>query len=70
METRGQENRPRHKTVNLEKRKHPRFSVDLPVEYYKLGSLVIFKPYYEAYQCKRSTEPAHTEFQKVRDELP
>ena len=24
----------------LDKRKHPRFSVDLPVEYYKMGSLV------------------------------
>ena len=36
METEG----PGHGTVNFEKRKHPRFSVDLPVEYYKLGSLV------------------------------
>jgi hypothetical protein len=40
METEGQKNQPRHGTVNFEKRKHPRFSVDLPVEYYKLGSLV------------------------------
>ena len=27
-------------TLNFEKKKHPRFSVDLPVEYYKLGSMV------------------------------
>ena len=40
METDEQKNQPRHGTVNFEKRKHPRFSVDLPVEYYKLGSLV------------------------------
>ncbi len=33
METEGPQNQH-------EKRKHPRFSVDLPVEYYKLGSLV------------------------------
>jgi hypothetical protein len=38
METEGQKNQPRHGTVNFEKRKHPRFSVDFPVEYYKLGS--------------------------------
>ncbi len=29
---------PRYGTVNFEKRKHPRFSVDLPVEYNKIGS--------------------------------
>jgi len=40
METDEQKNQPRHGTVNFEKRKHPRFSVDLPVEYYKLGSLI------------------------------
>ena len=40
METEGQKNQPRYGTVNFEKRKHPRFSVDLPVEYYKLGSLI------------------------------
>ena len=40
METEGQKNQPRHGTVNFEKRKHPRFSVDFPVEYYKLGSPV------------------------------
>ena len=40
METDEQKNQPRRGTVNFEKRKHPRFSVDLPVEYYKLGSLI------------------------------
>ena len=38
METEGHKNQPRHGAVNFEKRKHPRFSVDLPVEYCKLGS--------------------------------
>jgi len=40
METEAQKNQPHYETVNVEKRKHQRFSVDLPVEYYKLGSLV------------------------------
>jgi c-di-GMP-binding flagellar brake protein YcgR len=40
METEGQKNHPRNGAVNFEKRKHPRFSVDLLVEYYKLGSLL------------------------------
>jgi c-di-GMP-binding flagellar brake protein YcgR len=40
METEGQKNQPRYGTVNFERRKYPRFSVDFPVEYYKLGSLV------------------------------
>ena len=39
METEGEKNQSRHGIVNFDKRKHPRFSVDLPVEYYKLGSL-------------------------------
>ena len=34
----GQKKQPHYATVNFEKRKHPRFSVDLPVEYYKIGS--------------------------------
>ncbi len=38
METEGQKNQPRHGTVNFEKRKHPRFSVDLPLEYYIISS--------------------------------
>ncbi len=40
METEGQKNQPPHRTINFEKRKHPKFSVDLPVEYYKIGSPV------------------------------
>ena len=40
MGTEGQEDQPRYGTINFEKRKHPRFSLDLPVEYYKLGSMV------------------------------
>ena len=40
METQTQETQSRYGTVNFEKRKHPRFSVDLPVEYYKIGSPV------------------------------
>ena len=30
-------NRPRYGTVNFEKRKHPRFDVDLPIEYVRTG---------------------------------
>ncbi|MCJ7784204.1 MAG: PilZ domain-containing protein [Desulfobacterales bacterium] len=33
METEEKKIKPRYGTVNFEKRKHPRFSVDLPVEY-------------------------------------
>lgn len=33
MREEERETRPRYGTVNFEKRKHPRFSVDLPVEY-------------------------------------
>jgi len=40
METERQKNHLHYGTVNFEKRKHPRFFLDLPVEYYKLGSLV------------------------------
>ena len=40
MQTEGEKHQPCHGTVNFEKRKHPRFSVDLPVEYYKIGSPV------------------------------
>ncbi len=40
MEKEEQEKQPYNGTANFEKRKHPRFCVDLPVEYYKLGSLV------------------------------
>jgi c-di-GMP-binding flagellar brake protein YcgR len=34
------EPKPRYGTVNFEKRKHPRFSVDLPIEYYRIDSSV------------------------------
>ena len=40
MKTETQETQFRYGTVNFEKRKHPRFSVDLPVEYSKIGSPV------------------------------
>ncbi len=40
METEEQENKHPHVTANSERRKHPRFSVDLQAEYYKLGSIV------------------------------
>jgi c-di-GMP-binding flagellar brake protein YcgR len=34
------ETKPRYGTVNFEKRKHPRFSVDLPIEYYRMDSSI------------------------------
>jgi len=34
------ETKPRHGAVNLEKRRHPRFSVDLPIEYYRIDSSI------------------------------
>jgi hypothetical protein len=40
MKNEEEETKRRYGTVNFEKRKHPRFSMDLPVEYYKIGSLV------------------------------
>ncbi len=43
METEGQKKPPRYGIVNFERRKYPRFSVDLPVEYYKIGSPVKHK---------------------------
>jgi len=30
--------KPRYGTVNFKKRKHPRFNIDLPVEYYQIDS--------------------------------
>lgn len=33
MRAEEKKNKPRYGTVNFEKRKHPRFTVDLPVEY-------------------------------------
>ncbi len=40
MKKEEQKKQPCNGTADFEKRKHPRFSVDLPVEYYKLGSLI------------------------------
>ena len=40
METEAEKEQPRRVSSNFEKRKHPRFSVDLRVEYSKLKSLV------------------------------
>jgi len=37
-ENREEETKPRYGTLNLERRKHPRFSVDLPIEYYQNDS--------------------------------
>ena len=34
------EPKPRDGTVNFEKRKHPRFSADLPMEYYRVDSSI------------------------------
>jgi c-di-GMP-binding flagellar brake protein YcgR len=34
------ETKHRYGTVNFEKRKHPRFSVDLPIEYYQIDSSI------------------------------
>jgi len=32
--------KPRYGTVNFERRKYPRFNVDLPIEYYRIDSSV------------------------------
>ena len=40
METEEKGRRPRVGIVNLEKRKHPIFSVDLPIEYYQTNSSI------------------------------
>jgi c-di-GMP-binding flagellar brake protein YcgR len=32
--------KPRHGAVNFEKRRHPRFNVDLPIEYYRIDSSI------------------------------
>ena len=39
-ENREEETKPRYGTLNLERRKHPRFSVDLPIEYYRIDSSI------------------------------
>ncbi len=40
MKNREKETKPRYGTVNLEKRRHPRFNVDLPIEYYRIDSSI------------------------------
>ena len=40
METESNETKPRNGTVNFEKRKYPRFNVDLPIEYYRIDSSI------------------------------
>lgn len=39
MREEEKKNRPHYGTVNFEKRKHPRFDVDLPIEYVRSGSI-------------------------------
>jgi len=39
MREEEKKNRPRYGTVNFEKRKHPRFDVDLPIEYIRSDSV-------------------------------
>jgi len=40
MKTEEKDTKPRTGIVNLEKRKYPRFSVNLPVEYYQINSSI------------------------------
>ena len=40
MKKEEEENKRRYGTVNFEKRRHPRFNVDLPVEYARSGPVV------------------------------
>jgi len=40
MNTEEKQPKPRYGTVNFEKRRHPRFNVDLPIEYFRTDSLV------------------------------
>ena len=39
MREEEKKNKPHYGTVNFEKRKHPRFDVDLPIEYVRSGSV-------------------------------
>jgi len=41
MKNGERETKPRYGTVNFERRKYPRFSVDFPIEYYRIHSSVI-----------------------------
>jgi len=40
MKTEEKETQPRYGTVNFERRKHPRFNVNLPIEYYRIDSSI------------------------------
>ena len=40
MDTKGKEDTPRFGPGNFERRKHPRFSIDLPIEYYRTESSI------------------------------
>jgi c-di-GMP-binding flagellar brake protein YcgR len=40
METEGKDTKPRTGIVNFERRRYPRFSVDLPIEYYRIDSSI------------------------------
>jgi c-di-GMP-binding flagellar brake protein YcgR len=40
METEGKDTKPRTGVVNIERRRYPRFSVDLPIEYYRIDSSI------------------------------
>jgi hypothetical protein len=40
MNTEEKQTKPRYGTVNFEKRRHPRFNVDLPIEYFRTDSFV------------------------------
>ena len=40
MKNREKETKPRYGTVNFERRRYPRSSVDLPIEYYEIDSSI------------------------------
>ena len=40
MDTKGKEDTPRFGIGNFERRKYPRFSIDLPIEYYRTESSI------------------------------
>jgi c-di-GMP-binding flagellar brake protein YcgR len=40
MKIETEETQARYGTVNFESRKHPRFNVDLPIEYYRVDSII------------------------------
>jgi c-di-GMP-binding flagellar brake protein YcgR len=40
MKTEEKDTKPRTGVVNFERRKYPRFSVDLPIEYYRIDSSI------------------------------